>query len=119
MPITNTFVRLSPIALSVALLLAPVGSAVAGAGPQPPESPKPCPGADVEVKYIDDSSMKLKLLDEKLELVTKYGILQVAVTDIRRIDFAPRVPADVAEKAVIAISKLGHSDFKIREAATE
>src|SRR5262245_25850964 len=82
MPITRKLVRFSPIALSVALLVAPISLAVPGAGPQPiqpPESPKPRPGVEVEVKYIDDSTMKLKLLDEKLELVTKYGILQVAV----------------------------------------
>ncbi|MCI0700988.1 MAG: hypothetical protein L0241_07890 [Planctomycetia bacterium] len=120
MPITRKLVRLSPITLSVALLLAPISHAVPGAGPQPPQPPESTKrtGVDVEVKFIDDSTMKLKVLDEKLELVTKYGILHVAVSDIRRIDFAARVPADVAEKVVVAISKLGHSDFKIREAAT-
>jgi len=122
MPITNKLVRLSPIALSAALLLAPISSAVPGAGPQPlqpPESSKPRPGVDVEVKFIDDSTMKLKLLDERLELVTKYGVLHIPAGDIRRIDFASRVPADVAEKVLVAIAKLNHSDFKIREAATE
>jgi hypothetical protein len=120
MPITGKLLWVAPVALSAALFAAPISPAVPG-GPQPPappESPKPRPGIEVEVKYVDDSAMKLKLLDEKLELVTKYGILHVTVADIRRIDFAPRIPADVAEKVVLAISKLGHSDFKVREAAT-
>src|SRR5687768_11202596 len=105
------------VPFSVALLTAPLVSA-GPQPPQPPESSKPRQSVDVEVKYIDESSMKLKLLDDKLELSTKYGVLHVAVTDIRRIEFANRVPADVAEKVMLAIAKLNHSDFKVREAAT-
>jgi hypothetical protein len=37
---------------------------------------------------------------------------------VRRIDFAHRVPADVAEKALQTIARLNHSDFQVREAAT-
>ena len=62
--------------------------------------------------------MKLKLLDDKLELVTKYGFLQVAVADVRRIEFAHRCPPEVGEKIVLAISRLGHPDFPTRERAT-
>jgi hypothetical protein len=117
MPISRLFARITPFILSAFLLTAPL----AGAGPQPqqpPESPKPRPSVDVEVKYIDDSTMKLKVLDDRLELSTKYGVLQVAVADVRRIDFANRVPADVAEKVLAAIGKLNHPDFKVREEAT-
>jgi hypothetical protein len=117
MPVTRRLVWVAPIALSVAFLTAPFASA----GPQPhhpPEVPKSRAFAEAEVKYVDDSNMKLKLLDEKLELVTKHGVLQIAVTDVRRIEFANRVPADVAEKVMLAVAKLNHSDFKVREAAT-
>ncbi len=117
MPITRKLVWVAPVALSVALLTAPPARG-GPQPPQPPESAKSRPTVDVEVKYIDDSTMKLKLLDEKLEFVTKHGVLQVAVADIRRIDFANRVPPDVAEKVMHAIGKLNHSDFKVREAAT-
>lgn len=50
--------------------------------------------------------------------MTKYGFLQVAVADIRRIEFAHRCPADVGEKIALAISKLSHADFQTREQAT-
>jgi len=53
-----------------------------------------------------------------VELITKYGFLQIAVADIRRIEFAHRCPPDVAEKIALAISKLGHPDFQVRERAT-
>ena len=62
-----------------------------------------------------DSSLKVKLLDEK---GAGYAYSQIAVADVRRIDFAQRCPPDVAEKIVMAISKLGHPDFQIRERAT-
>lgn len=117
MPVLGRLVRLTPVVLSALVLTAPLGSA-GPHPPQPPESPKTRSSVDVEVKYIDESTMKLKLLDDKLELSTKYGVLQIAVADVRRIEFASRVPADVAEKVMLAIAKLNHSDFKVREAAT-
>ena len=116
MPVSRSLLWTVPVVLS-ALLSAPL---VAGPQPtQPPEPSKPRPSVEVEVKFVDDSSMKLKVLDEKLELSTKHGVLQIVVSDIRRIDFANRVPADVAEKVLLAVGKLNHSDFKVREAATE
>lgn len=117
MPITRKLVWGTTLVLFVALLTAPLSSA-GPQPPQPPETSKPRPSVDVEVKYIDDSAMKLKLLDDKLELSTKYGVLHIAVADIRRIDFANRIPADVAEKVTHAIAKLNDPDFKVREAAT-
>jgi hypothetical protein len=119
MPINRFLLRAVPLALSVAL-----GSVVArAAGPdsdsQPPESSKSAqPAVEVEVRFIDDSSMKLKILDIQLELATKYGSLQIPVTDIRRIEFATRTPPDVSERISNAIGNLGHPDFQIREQAT-
>jgi hypothetical protein len=115
MPVIRSLLWTVPV-LSAALLSAPLA-----AGPQPvqpPEPSRPRPAVDVEVKYVDDSSMKLKLLDEKLELSTKYGVLLITVADVRRIDFAHRVPADVAEKVMHAVARLNDPDFKVREAAT-
>ncbi len=115
MPVTRLLVG---VALVVAFLAVPAGAA----GPlpaQPPESSKPISGADVEVKCVDNSVLNLKVIDEKLELVTRHGVLQIAVADIRRIEFATRIPTAVAEKVAVAISKLDHADFKVREAATE
>ncbi|QJW96650.1 LCCL domain-containing protein [Frigoriglobus tundricola] len=117
MPVSRRLIWVAPVALSVSLLTAPLASA--GPRPhQPPEASKPRASTDAEVKCIDDSNIKLKLLDEKLELVTKHGVLQIPVADVRRIEFANRVPADVAEKVLAAVAKLGHADFAVREAAT-
>lgn len=119
MPVTRLLARVSLVALFAALLINPVSRSDAAApDPTPPDAARSAAGLDVEVKCIDDSTLKLRLLDDKLELVTKYGFLQIAVADIRRIEFAHRCPNDVAEKIALAISKLGHPDFQIRERAT-
>lgn len=113
MPVTRWSV---PLVLSAFALNTPHVSA--GPAPLQPPEPKPRAAVEVEVKYIDDSTMKLKLLDDRLEVSTKYGVLHVPVADVRKIEFASRVPADVAEKVSAAIGKLNHADYKVRETAT-
>jgi hypothetical protein len=119
MPVTRSIACIFPVVFSAALLISPARRADAAApDPSPPEPARSAAGIESEVKCIDDSTLKLRLLDEKVELVTKYGFLQIAVADIRRIEFAHRCPPDVAEKIALAISKLGHPDFQVRERAT-
>ena len=119
MPVTCSRLWIAPFILSTATLLPLVQrTAAAAPDPTPSEPARPSAGVEVEVKCVDDSTLKIKLLDEKLELVTKYGFLQVPVADIRRIEFGHRCPSEVAEKIALAISKLGHPDFQTRERAT-
>lgn len=117
MPVTRSLLLAAPVALAATALLVP--NRWTAAAPDPTPTPAAAPaGVEVEVKCVDDSTLKLKILDDKLELVTKYGFLQIAVADVRRIEFANRCPADVGEKIVGAISKLGNPDFATRERAT-
>jgi hypothetical protein len=118
MPVFRSLLVAIPLSLASAALFVPFHGASAAPDPTPTEPAPKAAGLDVEVKCVDDSTIKIKLLDDKLELVTKYGFLQVAVADIRRIEFAHRCPAEVAEKIMTAISKLGHPDFPTRERAT-
>jgi len=120
MPITRSLFLALPLCLTATALFAPFHWIAATAAPDrnTPDTARSATGPDVEVKCVDESTLKLKLLDEKLELVTKYGLLQIAVGDVRRIEFAHRCPPDVAEKIALAISKLGHADFQAREQAT-
>ncbi|WP_439622015.1 LCCL domain-containing protein [Gemmata sp.] len=122
MPVTRLLFR--PLALAVPVTLAAAvfapltrGTATAAPDRTAPE-PARAAGLDVEVKCVDDSTLKLKLLEDKLELVTRYGFLQVTVADVRRIEFAHRCPPEVAERIALAISKLAHADFQTREQAT-
>jgi LCCL domain len=73
----------------------------------------------VEVRFIDDSVLKLTLRDERIPLSTPYGKLLVPVADIRRIEFGWRVADDVARRIETAIANLGSPQFQQREAATD
>jgi hypothetical protein len=72
----------------------------------------------VEVRYIDGSTMKLRLRDERIEFQTPYGKLLIPVRDIERIEFAFRIPEDVARQIDEAIADLGKTEFRRREAAS-
>jgi hypothetical protein len=80
-------------------------------------APPPPPGA-VEVRFIDDSAMKLILnKDQRIELTTPYGKLLIPATDIRRIEFGLRISDETARKIGSAIAELGSQEFNRREAA--
>lgn len=117
MPVSDKLFWTVPIGLMVVVTVSARGG-TAAPDPLPAGSEVRPAGVEVEVRCIDDSTLKVRILDEKLELVTKYGFLQVSVADIRKIEFAPRCPPDVAEKIALAIARLGHADFATRERAT-
>lgn len=72
---------------------------------------------NIHVTLTDSSSLKVLLVDEQIELTTPHGTLQFPIADIQRIEFAPRVPADLALAIEKDITDLGSADFKVREAA--
>src|SRR4051812_17624798 len=63
----------------------------------PAKAATPCPGY-VTVRFCDNSSLKVTVKDEALELTTKYGKMRVPVADIVQIDFATRVSPEVAKR---------------------
>jgi hypothetical protein len=78
------------------------------------------PPVAVEVRFTDDSLLKLSLLDKEIRLNTRYGPQYVPTSEIRYIDFATRIPAGVARRAEAAVTNLGSPQYAIREtAATE
>jgi len=73
----------------------------------------------VEVLCIDGSTLKLTVLDERIELKTPYGKLLIPLRDIERIEAAFRLPEDVARRIDTAIADLGKTDYHRREAASD
>src|SRR6266852_1530805 len=61
----------------------------------------------VEVRFIDSSSLKLTLKEERIELATLYGKLRIPVADIQRIEFASRIPEEMLNRIESAIGALG------------
>ena len=60
----------------------------------------------------------MRLLQENLEIVTKYGTLRVPTGEIRRIEFGIHPPADVVKAIDKAVKKLGQQSFEDREQGT-
>src|SRR5262245_61604781 len=71
----------------------------------------------VEVRFADDSTVKMTLQTATIEVVTRYGKLTVPVSELRRIDFGLRVPEETTRRIDAAVALLGSKDFKQRESA--
>jgi hypothetical protein len=79
---------------------------------------KPINPRDVEVRLADKSRVRMTILQESLEIVTRYGKLTVPTADIRRIEFGIHPAPDVSKRIEAAIKRLGRQEFPEREAAT-
>lgn len=71
----------------------------------------------VEVRFTDQSVLKLTILEERIDFKTEYGKLSIPVADVKRIEFGMRIPDDVQKRIEAAILDLGNSQFRRREAA--
>jgi hypothetical protein len=120
---TGTWALRTPVVLLLAALC-PAGAATT----RPAEQARPdqsgrsgkdkAPAA-AEVRLVDGSTLKLTVLDERLELATPYGKLQIPVADIRQIEFGWRIPEEDARRIEAAVGLLGSTDFHRRRAALE
>ena len=71
----------------------------------------------MEVRFNDESRMKLTLIEERIEVASRYGTLSIAADDIRKIDFALRLSDSTKKKIDDAISELESTDGQLRKAA--
>src|SRR6185437_10385980 len=60
----------------------------------------------------------MTLLQENLEVNTRYGKLTIPLTEVRRIEFGLHVPGTVDQQIHQSIKQLGSDNFKEREGAT-
>jgi hypothetical protein len=86
--------------------------------PTEPAPAKPKAADRFEARCSDGSVLRLHLLEQNIPLKTEYGTLVIPAADIRRIDFATRVPDALAERIKAAVGKLGDKQFQVREAAS-
>jgi hypothetical protein len=101
--------------LGLALVL---GGAFA-APPDDKEKEKPAQGTVADLTMGDGSTVRVALVSESVELETKYGKLKIPAGDVHRIEFAYRVPDEVAKKVAAAVKQLGSVEFEKREAASK
>ena len=91
---------------------------------QEPKATDPAPMADkapgsLEVRFTDNSVMKLTIREEHVDFTTQYGKLKIPVKDIERIELGLRIPPEIKSRIEAAIADLGAPDFKRREAASK
>jgi len=70
---------------------------------------------EVQVVFANGSSVRLTLLQENIEVATRYGPLSVPVKDIQRIEFGVRLPAMLEKKVDLAARKLASPVYTDRE----
>jgi hypothetical protein len=86
------------------------------------EDKKPAPAptvkeGEVVALYHDGTRLRTILLQETVEIVTRYGKLTVPTKDIRRVEFGFRLSEETRQKIETAVKDLGSNNFQAREAA--
>src|SRR5581483_10837161 len=72
-----------------------------------------------EVRLGDGSVVRMSILQENLEVNTRYGKLVIPVKDVRRIDFGLHLPVGMEERVTFFIQQLGSDIYKEREEAAK
>jgi hypothetical protein len=72
----------------------------------------------VEVRFTDNSMLKLVIKEERIEFMTQYGKLSIPANEIRRIEFGLRVPEETQKRIEAALTDLGNSQYRRRETAS-
>lgn len=72
-----------------------------------------------EVRLNDGSIVRMTLLQDSIDVQTKFGKLTIPFREVRRIEFGVHVPASVNEQIDQAVRLLGSEVFKEREEAAK
>ena len=72
---------------------------------------------EVEVRFGDGSKVRMLLLQETIEIETRYGKLHVPAADIRGIEMGVHLPEGMEEKILKALRRLNSPSFKERDVA--
>ena len=75
-------------------------------------------GRLAEIRFADGSVVRMSLLQETLEVQTKYGKLLVPTNDIRRVDMGLHIPDGMEQTIETSIRMLSSEAFKQREEAS-
>ena len=71
-----------------------------------------------EVRFADGSIVRMNILQETVEVATKYGKLTIPTDDIRRIDMGLHIPPGMEAQIETSIRNLASEAFKQREDAS-
>jgi hypothetical protein len=74
---------------------------------------------DAEVLFANGSTVRMALVQDAIEVLTRYGKLSVPLAEVQRIEFGVHLPPDVARKVDDAIGKLASVQYGEREDGTK
>ena len=72
---------------------------------------------EVDIHFLNGSTVRMVIQSEKLEVATTYGKLSVPIKDVRAIEFGLHFPEGMEAKIETAAKGLGSGDYRIREKA--
>jgi hypothetical protein len=86
---------------------------------QEPAAAKETPAKIAEVRFADGSVVRMNVLQDNLDVMTRYGKLSIPVTEIRRIEFGMHTPSALGEQINSSIKLLGSDVFRDRDEAAK
>jgi hypothetical protein len=98
--------------LAMAALFVVWPSSVTSQESKPPKKKPPTDGAPIEVRFADSSVVRMTFAQPSLEVVTKFGKLQVPIDEIRGIEFGIRYPEGLENKITQLIEQLSSSSVR-------
>lgn len=69
-------------------------------------------------QFTDQGTLQVEVMESELTLVTKFGELKIPLKEVLKLEFAPRVPADVTNAVNKALEQLASENFNTREKAS-
>jgi hypothetical protein len=72
---------------------------------------------EVDIHFLNGSTVRMVIQSEKLDIATSYGKLAVPIKDVRAIEFGLHIPEGVEGKIEAAVKGLGSGDYRTREKA--
>jgi hypothetical protein len=72
-----------------------------------------------EARFADGSLLKLTLREDRLTMLTATGKRTVTLADVQKIQFATRIPDELAKRIDAAVAQLGSAAFQEREQASK
>ncbi len=97
------------------LWLVPLACAAVAVAQQDPGKDAPEKKDEAEIQFANGSTVRMSLLQETIDVQTRYGKLTIPLADVQRIEFGVHLPADVAARVDTAVAKLGSSQFAERD----
>lgn len=103
--------------LATSLLTVLLPGLWAADGPPAGDAKASAPAPAVDLRFLDGSSARAVILQESLEIETRYGKLTVPCAEIRKVELSLRLDEDTTRRIAEAVQNLGSAEFAQREAA--